>query len=109
MESLGALATLALQQKNPAKALQSINQQIALNPSQAKLYEMQGQIYANQKDYAKAEQAFRKALSIDNKNLNAYNLLSQLFISQNAGDKAIKVFMISKETVPRRFKAIARL
>jgi tetratricopeptide (TPR) repeat protein len=89
LESLAGLAGLYLSSKQPEKALQRVNRQMATMPPSARLCELQGQIYLNQKNYVKAEEAYRKAISIDKNSINAYALLGQLFMIQKSPDKAI--------------------
>jgi Tfp pilus assembly protein PilF len=71
-------------------AFLKINQQIAQNPNQPRLYVSLGQLYYSRRDYVRAEQAYRKALSLDSNNLSVYSMLGQLFMAQNSIDKAIR-------------------
>lgn len=73
------LATLYVQQKNPAQAEQVLNSGIAANPSADGLYVLLAGIYVQQKDLSHAEQTFQSGIKANPSVIPLYLQLASLF------------------------------
>ena len=89
MDALNGLVNVALQQKQPAKALQIVQHQISLVPNRSNFYVLLGQVELRNQDSAKAEEAFQKAVDLDKNNSNAFLFLSSVQVSRGSVDQAI--------------------
>jgi len=76
-------------QKNPDKAIATVNAQIAKSPNSG-FYDLLGTALSQDKnDFAGAEQAFRKAIELDKSNTDAILKLAQILEKKNQGDEAM--------------------
>ena len=69
-DALAGIASLYLQQKNPEKAIQRMNQQLGRvsGPAQAPVLRLLAELYVSQKDTSRAEEMLKKAIQADPKN-----------------------------------------
>ncbi len=65
LQALTGLAQLSLIERQPARAVARIQQQIAKQPDDAGMYVLLGQVQVSTKDYAAAEQSLTKALDLN--------------------------------------------
>jgi len=72
-----------------AQAHSRVDQSIALQPGNASLHFLKGQIYGVERNAAGAESEFRRALDLDPNYLAAYSALGALFVNTNQQDRAI--------------------
>jgi tetratricopeptide (TPR) repeat protein len=101
MDALNGLVNIALEQKQPAKALQIVQHQISLVPNRSNFYVLLGQVELRNQDSAKAEEAFQKAVDLDKNNSNAFLFLSSVQVSRGSVDQAIASYRTALQANPR--------
>jgi tetratricopeptide (TPR) repeat protein len=101
MDALNGLVNIALEQKQPAKALQIVQHQISLVPNRSNFYVLLGQVELRNQDSAKAEEAFQKAVDLDKNNSNAFLFLSSVQVSRGSVDQAIASYRTALQSNPR--------
>lgn len=109
LEALLSLVRLYGIQKQPTKALDRVNAQIAKAPNNSAYYQLLGQLLAGQKDFAKAEAAVQKALDLNKNNANALLLLGQLQVAGGSKDKAAASYERSIQQNPRDVRSYVLL
>lgn len=88
-EALRGLVRIYLLQKNPTKAVERVNEQIAKVPNSSDFHLLLGQLLVDRNDLEKAEAALQKATDLDRKNMNAFVLLTQVQTARGSQDSAI--------------------
>jgi cellulose synthase operon protein C len=83
-EALQGLVALYQYQKQPIKALDRVNAQIAKVPNSSAFYLLQGLILVENKQLDQAERALEKAVLLDKNNVNAFFALAQLHIARGS-------------------------
>lgn len=99
-EALGGLSRVYLLEKDPAKAIRRVNEQIAKVPNNSDYQVLLGTLLLDQKQYGSAEAAFQKAVDLNNDNMNAFLALAQTQVLQGAQDRAIASCQRSMQTNP---------
>lgn len=86
------LATLLLQKKQEAKALEVVERALLVAPQQSALHNLKGRAEMELGKFPEAEQSFQKALDLDALNASAHNNLGILFLRMNRPDDARREF-----------------
>jgi tetratricopeptide (TPR) repeat protein len=86
---LSGLLSLYLIQKQPDKAVATVNQQIALEPNNAAFHGLLGTVLLGKKDYAGAQVALKKAVELNKNDVDAYLNLGRAQSSAGALDDAM--------------------
>jgi type IV pilus biogenesis/stability protein PilW len=86
---------LLLEKGQPAKAIESINEAIDLDPEMADAYNLLGLVYLQQSRFEKARDQFNLALRIDPYYTDAHNHLGVAFREMKKYDRAMKEFQIA--------------
>ena len=76
-------------EKAPDRALQRIEQQIALAPQSGSLYEVLGELQLARKDPKAAEAAFLKAAELNPASSKPYVALAHIYVTDNRFDQAL--------------------
>lgn len=101
-EGIKGLVTLfATVEKNPAKAIVRVNQQIASVPQSSNLYVVLAKLQAANNQTAAAEASYQKAIQLDKNNLEAMLLLAELQTKLGHADKAIASYQQAAQANPR--------
>jgi cellulose synthase operon protein C len=89
VEALKDLATIDMMAKQPQKALDRVNAQIAKQPKLPSLYVLLAMLQSNSKDMPGAEASLEKAMQLDPANAAAINLYTSIEATQGKPEKAI--------------------
>ena len=89
LNSLRGLINIYAVRNQTAQAHARIDQSIAVQPNNASLHFLKGQIYGYERNAGAAEAEFRRALEIDPNYLAAYSALGALFVNTNQQERAI--------------------
>jgi tetratricopeptide (TPR) repeat protein len=108
-EALGGLVRLYLIQKEPAKAIERVKQQIAKAPNSSAFNSLLGKLLADRGDLENAEAALQKATDLDRKNINAFVLLTQVQTARGSRDKAIANCLSNIRENPRDVRSYLQL
>jgi tetratricopeptide (TPR) repeat protein len=108
VDSLAALASIALRQNQPDKAIQRVNQAIAQRPAIADFYSLLAQLYINSGDKAKAEDAIGKLVPLDS-NLYRRIEVSDLYARSGNLNQSISTLQEVIKADPGNLSARSRL
>lgn len=100
-DALTGLVNLYVMQKQPAKALTLVQDQIAKSPNNSKFYLMLGQVELRNQAPDKAEAAFQKATELDPNNVPAFEFLASLEASRGSVDQAIAGYQKGIQANPK--------
>ncbi|MGH9430260.1 MAG: tetratricopeptide repeat protein [Terriglobia bacterium] len=98
-----------LEQGHAAKALEEINTAIALNPSDAHLYNLRGLAHSSLGERAKAADDFRKVIQLSPQSTVGYNNLAALLWQQGETERALPLFATALKISPEDFTALVGL
>ncbi|MHB8652822.1 MAG: tetratricopeptide repeat protein [Terriglobia bacterium] len=108
-EAMAGLIRVFLIQKEPAKAIARVNQQIAKAPNSSELNLLLGELLADSSDLAKAEDALQKSTDLDSKNIDAFVLLTQVQKARGSIDRAIITCQRNIHENPRDVRSYVQL
>jgi Flp pilus assembly protein TadD len=101
LDSLRLRADIEIAQKKFADAIVTLQQAIALAPSDAQLIGGLGRVYLQKRDFASAEKALKAALQIDRNNLAYWkDLSSTYYLSGNCQATIATLDLIAKAEPP---------
>lgn len=100
-EALSGVVRLALNEKQPAKAIAAIKTQIEKAPAAPNLYVMLGGVLLGQKDATGAEEALRKAISLDANNGSAYLGLTDVQMFNGQSDAVFETCAAWEKALPK--------
>ena len=109
LEALLGLVRLYSIQKQPTKALDRVNAQIAKAPNNSAYYLLLGQMLAGQKDLEKAEAALQKAVELNKDNIEAMLLLGRIQVARGSQDRALANYQQSIQRNPRDVRSYVLL
>ena len=104
-QALAGLVKLRLIDKQPAKALSLVEQQIAKVPDDGAFYQLQAQLQISLKDLASAKESLEKATQVDPNNSDAVLQLAQLQAATGAADQGIATYQQAIQKNPRDARA----
>ncbi len=92
VEPLAELVMLAFADKQPERALERVNKQVALEPKSAKIQTLLGLVHRARKDSAAAEAAYSKAAELDPTFVTPYVELGRLYVETGKDEQALHKF-----------------
>ncbi|MGH9455001.1 MAG: tetratricopeptide repeat protein, partial [Terriglobia bacterium] len=98
-----------LEEGQPEKALEEVSAAIALNPSEARLYNLRGLAHSNLGEKAQAESDFRKVIQLSPNSTVGYSNLAALLSQQGETQEALQLFAAALKISPADFAALAGL
>jgi len=96
-------------QREMAKALQSYQKVIELDPAQAEAYNNMGILYQDLGDFNRAQEAYQKALEINPRYEKAHNNLGTIFYLANRYEESIAAFQKALAINPRNIESHCNL
>jgi len=100
-EAMSGLIADYMVQKQPKKAMDRLEAQIAKVPKSASFYMLLGQMQAGQHEYEKAEASLKQASELDPEDVNSLLLLGQVEVALGKVDQAIADCQESIKRNPR--------
>jgi len=91
-DALTGLVNMDLFRKQPAEAVEQVQNQIAKVPNRSDFYVLLGLAQRQNQNLAKAEEALQKAVDLDNKNVTAVTLLADVQLARHMVDDAILTY-----------------
>ena len=88
LQNAGAL----IQQGQFEQARKILEEQVALDPSNADVYNLLGIVYSNEKNFDRADDAFQRALTLAQDSTKIQNNLGNLYVAQKKFDLAEREF-----------------
>ncbi|HWQ03362.1 MAG TPA: tetratricopeptide repeat protein [Candidatus Nitrosotenuis sp.] len=108
-EALQGVAAVYVTQKQHAKALARIQQQINKVPNNAPFHYLLGSICMAMNDLEKSEQALVKAIELNKDFLDAFILLAQVQVMRGSVERAVATYERAIAENPRDFRAYLML
>lgn len=96
-------------QREMAKALQSYQKVIELDPAQAEAYNNMGILYQDLGDFNRAQEVYQKALEINPRYEKAHNNLGTLFYLANRYEESMAAFQKALAINPRNIESYCNL
>lgn len=96
-------------QREMAKALQSYQKVIELDPAQVEAYNNMGILYQDLGDFNRAQEAYQKALEINPRYEKAHNNLGTLFYLTNRYEESMTAFQKALAINPRNIESYCNL
>jgi tetratricopeptide (TPR) repeat protein len=101
-DGLSGLMNTFMAAKQPDKALEAANAQIAKVPNDSNFYDLLGTaLFNGKKDLKGAEAALRKAIELDKNNADALVKLGRVQVAEGAADQALETYRQSMKDNPR--------
>jgi tetratricopeptide (TPR) repeat protein len=100
IEPVQGLMGIYFVQKQPARAIARVNEQIRKVPDSSALYFMLAQALMQTKDLEKSEAAAQKAVELDKNNVEAFLLLAQAQVARGHADQAMQNYESTMKSNP---------